>query len=52
VCHFRFYNTVWLIANDVIIGLAFGGFLSLNAKVIAASYIHVVNVCALDANAR
>jgi len=40
-----FYNCVWLISNDIIVGTAFGAFLCENNVVLARLLGHAVEVC-------
>ncbi|KAJ7199594.1 N-acetylglucosaminyl transferase component-domain-containing protein [Mycena pura] len=44
----NFFNTVWLILNDITIGIAFGSFLCENHIVLAQMLNHVVEVFLVD----
>jgi hypothetical protein len=39
-----FYNTLWLILNDVIMGIAFGGFLQDNAVALSELFVQHLEV--------
>ncbi|GAM83162.1 hypothetical protein ANO11243_011480 [Dothideomycetidae sp. 11243] len=41
--YIRFYNSLWLVANDVIIGIALGSYIIDNADLVAAQMNHVVD---------
>ena len=41
--YIRFYNSLWLVANDVIIGIALGSFITENAQATADFLTHVLN---------
>ncbi|KAF4556155.1 N-acetylglucosaminyl transferase component (Gpi1)-like protein [Elsinoe fawcettii] len=41
--YIRFYNSLWLVANDVIIGIALGSYIVDNADLVAAQVNHVVD---------
>ncbi|KAI9336920.1 N-acetylglucosaminyl transferase component-domain-containing protein [Obelidium mucronatum] len=43
-----FYNTVWLIVNDVILGLTLGSFLMLNAEALAKQFLGILDYWTLD----
>ncbi|KAJ3069516.1 phosphatidylinositol N-acetylglucosaminyltransferase subunit gpi1, partial [Rhizoclosmatium hyalinum] len=41
-----FYNTVWLIVNDIILGLTLGGFLMTNSNILALQFLSLCDVSA------
>jgi hypothetical protein len=45
---FSFFNTVWLILNDITIGVAFGSFLCENNVVLARMLNHLIKVGTLS----
>jgi phosphatidylinositol glycan class Q protein len=50
-CHpeyIRFYNSLWLVANDVIIGIALGSYLIENAPFVAAQIDKVLDTWTID----
>lgn len=46
--YIRFYNSLWLVANDVIMGIALGTFIIENATFVAAQIDLVFNAWAVD----
>ncbi|KAH9861986.1 hypothetical protein IAQ61_010187 [Plenodomus lingam] len=46
--YIRFYNSLWLVANDVIMGIALGTFIIENATFVAAQINLVFNAWAVD----
>ena len=46
--YIRFYNSLWLVANDVIIGIALGSYIIDNADMVAAQVNHVVDSWFVD----
>ena len=40
--YIRFYNSLWLVANDIIIGIAFGSYMIENAPTVASSIDHLL----------
>ncbi|KAJ4300663.1 pig-Q [Kalmusia sp. IMI 367209] len=42
--YIRFYNSLWLVANDVIIGIALGSFIIENSRFVAAQFDMIFNV--------
>jgi len=46
--YIRFYNSLWLVANDVIIGMALGSYIIDNADLVAAQMNHVVDAWFVD----
>lgn len=46
--YIRFYNSLWLVANDVIIGMALGSYIIDNADLVAAQMNHVVDTWFVD----
>ena len=42
--YIRFYNSLWLVANDVIIGIALGSYIIDNANIAAVQISHLLNV--------
>lgn len=46
--YIRFYNSLWLVANDVIIGIALGSYIIDNADWVAAQVNHVVDSWFVD----
>ncbi|KAJ3243358.1 phosphatidylinositol N-acetylglucosaminyltransferase subunit gpi1 [Chytriomyces hyalinus] len=43
-----FYNVVWLIANDIIIGVTLGSFLMMNSSVLAEQFLATLDYFTLD----
>jgi hypothetical protein len=43
--YIRFYNSLWLVANDIIIGIALGSYIIENAGVVAQSIDYYLKVC-------
>ncbi|KAG8630530.1 hypothetical protein KVT40_002149 [Elsinoe batatas] len=46
--YIRFYNSLWLVANDVIIGIALGSYIIDNADLVAAQVNHIVDAWFID----
>lgn len=46
--YIRFYNSLWLVANDVIIGIALGSFINENADATARFIVDVLNTYTID----
>ena len=46
--YIRFYNSLWLVANDVIIGIALGSFIIENADVTASFIFDILNRYTID----
>lgn len=46
--YIRFYNSLWLVANDVIIGIAIGSFINENAEATAQLLIELLNAYTID----
>ena len=46
--YIRFYNSLWLVANDVIIGIALGSFINDNAQATSDFIGNVLNVYTID----
>ncbi|KAF2155331.1 Gpi1-domain-containing protein [Myriangium duriaei CBS 260.36] len=46
--YIRFYNSLWLVANDVIIGIALGSYIIDNADLVAAQMNHIVDSWFVD----
>jgi phosphatidylinositol glycan class Q protein len=42
--YISFYNSMWLVANDIIIGLAIGSFLAANSKIMAYKLHKILQV--------
>jgi len=42
--YIRFYNSLWLVANDIIIGIALGSYIIENANVVAQSIDYYLKV--------
>jgi phosphatidylinositol glycan class Q protein len=42
--YIRFYNSLWLVANDIIIGIALGSYIIENAGVVAQNIDYYVKV--------
>ena len=45
--YIRFFNSLWLVANDVIIGIALGSYIIENADYVGAQVDHLVNAYAI-----
>jgi N-acetylglucosaminyl transferase component (Gpi1) len=43
----RFYNSLWLLFNDVVIGWSFGTFLLENKDALSEIFYHRIQVCGL-----
>lgn len=46
--YIRFFNSLWLVANDVIIGIALGSYIIENADYVGAQVDHLVNAYAVE----
>jgi len=46
--YIRFFNSLWLVANDVIIGIALGSYIIENADYVGAQVDHLVNAYAIE----
>lgn len=46
--YIRFFNSLWLVANDVIIGIALGSYIIENADLVGAQVSHLVNAYAVE----
>lgn len=46
--YIRFFNSLWLVANDVIIGIALGSFIVDNADYVAAQMDQLINTYSID----
>ena len=46
--YIRFYNSLWLVANDVIIGIALGSYIIENASFVAAQVDHILTVWSIE----
>jgi phosphatidylinositol glycan class Q protein len=46
--YIRFFNSLWLVANDVIIGIALGSYIIENADLVGAQVNHLVNAYAVE----
>jgi len=46
--YIRFYNSLWLVANDVIIGIALGSYIIENANFVAAQVDHILTVWSIE----
>lgn len=46
--YIRFYNSLWLVANDVIIGIALGSYILDNADFVAAQLDSIVNTYSIE----
>ena len=46
--YIRFYNSLWLVANDVIIGIALGSFINDNAKATAQFMLNVLDAYTVE----
>lgn len=46
--YIRFYNSLWLVANDVIIGIAVGSYILENADSVGAQIDSIVNVYSIE----
>jgi phosphatidylinositol glycan class Q protein len=46
--YIRFFNSLWLVANDVIIGVALGSYIFENADYVGVQVSHIINAYAVD----
>jgi len=46
--YIRFYNSLWLVANDIIIGIALGSYIIENANVVASSIDYYLKTYTID----
>jgi phosphatidylinositol glycan class Q protein len=46
--YIRFYNSLWLVANDVIIGIALGSYIIENAEFVATQLDHILETWTID----
>ncbi|KAL1587262.1 hypothetical protein WHR41_04335 [Cladosporium halotolerans] len=46
--YIRFFNSLWLVANDIIIGIALGSYIIENADYVGAQVNHLVNAYAVE----
>ncbi|KAK3070951.1 pig-Q [Teratosphaeriaceae sp. CCFEE 6253] len=46
--YIRFYNSLWLVANDVIIGIALGSYILENADLVARQIDRIVNTYSIE----
>lgn len=46
--YIRFFNSLWLVANDIIIGIALGSYIIENADYVGAQVDHLVNAYAVE----
>ncbi|KAK3677436.1 pig-Q [Recurvomyces mirabilis] len=46
--YIRFYNSLWLVANDVIIGIAVGSYILENADLVARQVDNIVNTFSIE----
>lgn len=46
--YIRFFNSLWLVANDIIIGIALGSYIIENADIVGAQVNHLVNAYAVE----
>lgn len=46
--YIRFFNSLWLVANDVIIGIALGSYIIENADLVASQMDHLINTYSID----
>ena len=46
--YIRFFNSLWLVANDVIIGMALGSYIIDNADYVAAQMDHLIDTYSID----
>jgi phosphatidylinositol N-acetylglucosaminyltransferase subunit Q len=46
--YIRFYNSLWLVANDVIIGIALGSYIIENAEYVATQLDHIIETWTID----
>ncbi|KAL6709519.1 pig-Q [Coniothyrium glycines] len=46
--YIRFYNSLWLVANDIIMGIALGSYIVDNATAVAASFDMVFNTWSVE----
>jgi phosphatidylinositol N-acetylglucosaminyltransferase subunit Q len=46
--YIRFFNSLWLVANDVIIGIALGSYIIDNADFVAAQMDRLINLYSID----
>lgn len=46
--YIRFFNSLWLVANDVIIGIALGSYIVDNADLVAAQMDQLINIYSIE----
>ncbi|KAK5724108.1 pig-Q [Elasticomyces elasticus] len=46
--YIRFYNSLWLVANDVIIGIALGSYILENADLVARQVDNIINIYSIE----